>query len=361
SEALLQGTDIFLEYLECVISRKANGQTVTIRDIISGNYLNDLIASATPSQTNAGILQILVELNEKPLNFLAGVEYEFYPYLLLQEGDWVLSEGGDFEQVDADWFYNGSGHSPYWFAGGWPFIEDSGNCLSFCDGWSAGEFGCIEVTVPLLTITDGGFSAQGCTTICLPEGIHCGITVKQDALTDWTTDCSSTRGQDTWITQTCWARSPNPCFQEEGFLSCEDQLNFFNPQPGDLVVDYQCSAKAVKIHLSQWQTFVDELGPIFDYCYPYVDRAFIDEGNESFAFLEELEEIAGKELADLLLEIESDVIDYLIEEVLENSEGLSDEELDVEIFFNIFRDPLIIKVLYGSELFEVYVKYLARQ
>src|SRR5690606_29234042 len=98
SEALLQGTDIFLEYLECVISRKANGQTVTIRDIISGNYLNDLIASATPSQTNAGILQILVELNEKPLNFLANVEYEFYPYLLLQEGDWVLSEGGNFEQ-----------------------------------------------------------------------------------------------------------------------------------------------------------------------------------------------------------------------------------------------------------------------
>src|SRR5690606_23694875 len=98
SEAFLQGTDVFLDYLECAILRKANGDLVTIRDIISGKYLDDLVAEATPSQINAGIFQILVELNEKPLNFLGNVAYEFYPYLLLQEGDWIVSEGGNFEQ-----------------------------------------------------------------------------------------------------------------------------------------------------------------------------------------------------------------------------------------------------------------------
>src|SRR5690606_3588739 len=101
-------------------------------------------------------------------------------YLLLQDGDWVLSEGGNFEKVDADWFYNGNGNSPYWFAGGWPSIYGSGDCVSYCDVGAGEEFGCIEIAVPLLD-TLGLAEAAGCDTICLPTGVHCGITVESDA------------------------------------------------------------------------------------------------------------------------------------------------------------------------------------
>ncbi len=36
----------------------------------------------------------------------------------------------------------------------------------------------------------------------------------------------------------------------------------------EIVEAYECSDKAVKIHISQWQTLYDSIGPIFDFCYP---------------------------------------------------------------------------------------------
>src|SRR5690606_21663051 len=122
-----------LDYQDCVILRKADGSVVTIGDIITGDYLDELIAGATPEQIRAGILQILIEVNENPVTFMAGVLFEFYPYLLLQQGDWVLSEGGNYEKVAADWCYNGNDNSPDWFGGAWPSIHGPGDCVAFCD------------------------------------------------------------------------------------------------------------------------------------------------------------------------------------------------------------------------------------
>ncbi len=268
ANAFKQGPTVYLEYLECEILRKANGDVVTIRDIISGDYANELVANANPSQLGSVFLQTLIGHNENPLVFVAEVEYEFYPYLLLQEGDWILSEDGNFEKVTADWFYNGNGNSPYWFAGGWPSIYGGEDCFSFCDGADIDELEVIKVRVPLLSVEAGGFS-DICEIISLPEGMHCGITVERVDDSGWQGSCPRTRGVDSRITQTCWSRSPNTCLQEEGYLNCEQQLAFFNPEAGDLIVGYDCSDKEISIHLSQWQTVIDEIGPIFDFCFPY--------------------------------------------------------------------------------------------
>src|SRR5690606_27983132 len=206
TNAFAQGYDTYQEYLDCVILRKASGEEVTIRDIVSGDYASDLISNATDEQRTYGFLQILIELNEKPINVVLEALLEFYPYLLLQEGDWILSEGGNFEQVTSDWFFNGNGNSPYWFAGGWPSIYGTANCNRYCDVGGGDAFECIYIQVPSLTIADG-FSNESCDTICLPTGTHCGITVKRDEIADWTGACPQTRGVDSWITQTCWARS----------------------------------------------------------------------------------------------------------------------------------------------------------
>ena len=109
--AYAQGQNVFEEYLNCVILRKADGTEVTIGDIVSGDYMDDLISNATPQQLGYGFLQALIELNEKPINVIVDVALNFYPYLLLQKGDWILSEGGNFEKVDDDWFYNGNGQA----------------------------------------------------------------------------------------------------------------------------------------------------------------------------------------------------------------------------------------------------------
>src|SRR5690606_9002623 len=261
TNAFAQGFDTYQEYLDCVILRKANGvDSVTIRDIVSGDYASDLINNATDEQRTYGFLQILIELNEKPINVVLEALLEFYPYLLLQEGDWILSEGGNFEQVTSDWFFNGNGNSPYWFAGGWPSIYGTGDCVRFCDVGAESEFGCIEIQVPVLTID--GFSADSCDTICLPTGTHCGITIKTDEIADWTGSCPQTRGVDSWITQTCWALTPNLCAEQ---VECGVP---FVAEEGSIVIDYSCTDKAVKAHISQWQTLYDTIPPIFDFCYP---------------------------------------------------------------------------------------------
>jgi len=126
-----------------------------------------------------------------------------------------------------------------------------------------------------------GFNPQLCDTICLPTGVHCGITIKRDALADpdgqaWTGACPQTRGVDSWITQTCWAETPNWC--DPLFFDYAEQcgdfpipvrarINLLEGTP-EIVQAYECTDKAVKIHISQWQTLVDTIGPIFDFCYP---------------------------------------------------------------------------------------------
>src|SRR5690606_6355892 len=212
--AWAQGVAVWEDYLDCVLLRKANGTVVTIEDLITGKYALDLLASTTNEQKLYGFLQLLIELNENPITSLAGVLYDFYPYLLLEQGDWVLSEGGNFEQVDADWFYSGNGIAPYWFAGGWPYIYGTGDCRSYCDIGADDTFDCIHIQLPPLTIEEGitppvSEGELECSVVCLPTGIHCGITVKKEEIPDWTGACPQTRGVDSWITQTCWAVSPN--------------------------------------------------------------------------------------------------------------------------------------------------------
>src|SRR5690606_21584219 len=129
TNAIGQGPELYDKYLDCVILLKANGRdSVTIRDIVSGDYMAALLAAATAEQKLYGFLAALIQGNESPVVF--GAETEFYPYLLLQEGNWVLSEGGNYERVDSDWFFNGNipanpsgktgGNNPFWFAGAWP-------------------------------------------------------------------------------------------------------------------------------------------------------------------------------------------------------------------------------------------------
>ena len=263
--AAFQGPDVFEEYMNCVILKKADGTEVTIEDIVSGSYITNLLASASDDQKLYGFLQLLFEFNEKPINIIVeGLVLEYFPYLLLQEGDWILSEGGNFEQVDSEWFYNGNGNSPFWFAGGWPSIYGTGDCISYCDVGTGDKFDCVEIQVPFPTIADG-LASDSCTIICLKTGVHCGITFEQDAIADWTGSCPKTRGVDSWITQTCWASTENSC-ADDVEIPCEELRADLNPD--DVVIGYECTDKAVKVHVSQWQTLFDTIGPIFDFCYP---------------------------------------------------------------------------------------------
>src|SRR5690606_27469435 len=249
--------------LECVIVKKANGANVTIGDIVSGDYLKALFATTTSEPKLYGFLQVLIELNENPVTVVLGALIEFFPYVLLELGDWVLSEDGNYEQVTSDWFFNGHGNSPFWFAGGWPSIYGSGDCVSYCDGGAGDDFACISVRVPVLTIADG-LASDTCREICLNDAVHCGLTIVEDEIADWTGSCPQTRGVDTWITQTCWAATPNGCVED----ALETPCDFYVAEDTSIVIDYSCNDKATKIHISQWQTLFDTIGPIFDYCYP---------------------------------------------------------------------------------------------
>ncbi|MBY5956811.1 T9SS type A sorting domain-containing protein [Membranicola marinus] len=256
------------EYLGCVILRQSDGSEVTIGDLVKGLYMDNLLAGMSPAQRGYGFLQSIIDGNETPETVSTGMgSFTFYPYLLLQSGDQVLSEDGGFEQVDADWFYSGHGNSPYWFSGGWPSIYGNGDCVSYCDvgvGPQDAWGGCILIQVP--SLSSEGFSTSECDTICLPSaghevnltagGIHCGIAIERDVTAGWQGDCPQTRGVDTKITQTCWAETPNFCAGD----GTADEL--------DLVASYDSTSKRIEIALSQWQTLIDTLGPIFEFCYP---------------------------------------------------------------------------------------------
>src|SRR5690606_18907806 len=245
-----QGPEALAAYENVVILRKANGDNVTIGDIVSGDYMDGLIASATDQQKTYGFLQALIEFNQDPVQVILSTIFEFHPYLLLEIGDQVLSEGGFYEEVTDEWFFNGTGHNPYWFAGSWPSIYGSGHNIGYHDGGNPHDLSCIMITVPSIN-PETGLNPEVCDTICLTaSGPHCGITFHREELTGWDDSCPPTRGTDTKITQTCWAVTSSNCVpQAQG-------------GDNDLVVDYDSTAKKIEIVLSEWQTLIDTIGPI---------------------------------------------------------------------------------------------------
>src|SRR5690606_38282430 len=135
-----------------------------------------------------------------------------------------------------------------------------------------------------------------CDTICLPTGTHCGITIKQDEIADWTGSCPQTRGVDSWVTQTCWAATPNGCAPDGAEPPCEGYV----AADTSIVVDYSCTDKATKIHISQWQTLFDTIGPIFDYCYPVSQTPlFLGEPNGEEINVELIAALLGYTLSEL--------------------------------------------------------------
>lgn len=251
-----QGELVFRKYLECVILRKNDGTEVTIGDIVSGRYMRNLTGTTSSQQLGYGFLQSLIDGHDNPVNItLPGVAYNYYPYLLLESGDLILSEGGTFAKVDRNWFYNGHGNNPYWFSGGWPSIYANGQCVSYCDGGSHADFDCILIKIPSLgSVT--GTGPESCDTICLTDVSDlCGITIEREEQPAWTGECPKTRGLTTRIVQTCWTDRPNSCAED---LTAEEI---------DLVASYDSTGKNIEITLSQWQTLIDTMGPIFDFCY----------------------------------------------------------------------------------------------
>src|SRR5690606_39843292 len=70
-----QGPEALAAYENVVILRKANGDNVTIGDIVSGDYMDGLIASATDQQKTYGFLQALIEFNQDPVQVIRSEEH----------------------------------------------------------------------------------------------------------------------------------------------------------------------------------------------------------------------------------------------------------------------------------------------
>src|SRR5690606_39064937 len=189
---------------------------------------------------------------------LYGGSLTFFPYLLLEEVDWVLSGEGYFEQVTSDWYYNGHGAAPFWFAGGWPFITGSGGALWYSDGHPEGATGCaVRVLVPALE--EGG---EGCVEICLDDldgNAHCGISIDYED-TVWSGSCPQTHGRDITVSQRCWGTTVNECVSDS-WIQTEGGEGF-------VVVEENITGKMRTFTLSQWRNVFDTIGPIFDFYYP---------------------------------------------------------------------------------------------
>src|SRR5699024_2488504 len=138
--ACRQGQSKYDSYLKYVIMKNPDGTVVTIRDIISGDYMfhpvTGVIERATTTQLGYGILNQIYEgvtglidaITIGGWSSCAPSNYVFYNYLFPVIGSQILSENGTYETVTEEWFYNGTGNSPYWFSGGWPSIYGSGDC-----------------------------------------------------------------------------------------------------------------------------------------------------------------------------------------------------------------------------------------
>ena len=258
--AQAQTANVMNEYLNSVIVLKTGGREVTIGDIVSGHYMDDLIANARTEQLAYGFLHAIYKLGQDPISILGG-KFSFFPYLLLEEGDRVLSESGQYEKVTSDWFYTGHGNAPFWFSGGWPLISGDGDCVWYSDGdGNRRTRNCgIQILLPGLES-----DTADCVVLCLDDIIdnpHCGIHINyQEDLSEWSGHCPQARGRDIIVKQTCWGQTENECVS--------DEYQVTNGGDGFVVVNEKISHKIRSFHLSQWQTLIDTIGPIFDFCYP---------------------------------------------------------------------------------------------
>ncbi len=256
------------KYLNCVILKKANGDSYTIKDILNGSYYNDLIAGLSPSQT---LYQHRID-DYSPVS-IPSTSYNYRPIILLERGDEILSENGYYLEVTSDWFYNGHGKTPFWFAGAWPWIYGNGDCVSYCDVASDGLNGCdVVVIVPALEETPGNPELgipENCIILCLEElagKAHCNITISKEEHY-WTNNCPATKGKDIVVKQSCWANGPNapePCewdFYEEAAAADNLAVN-------EELSDFDGSKGTITVVISQWLSLIDTIGPIFDFCYP---------------------------------------------------------------------------------------------
>ncbi|GAA5220502.1 hypothetical protein GCM10025777_11320 [Membranihabitans marinus] len=286
-----QSQDLLNEYLACVILKKNDkAQTeYTIGDIIDGSYIADVLANASSSQLGYGALNIVARLADDWENYLiASIGSGYFPYVFLEKGDRVLSADGYYEEVTDQWFWDGNGNSPYWFAAGWPSIYGSGDCVRYCDVVNGDSDECVEVAVPAIQYDGQGylnFNTELPIYICLDElsgKPHCGINVTSKS-TDWTGSCPQTKGRDVVVTQTCYANGDdlgslpavvNDDFTDEDFfagnLAIQPESDFAHYTTTGGVVEYSSEvvSSKPKYIISQWLTLQDTIGPVFDFCYP---------------------------------------------------------------------------------------------
>src|SRR5690625_1880767 len=108
-----QSSAQYNSYLDFVIMKNPDGSVVRIKDIITNNYISNVIANAAPTQLGYGILNQLYEgatglidaVTIGGLNACSSGTYTFYNYLFPEIGAEVLSENGVYETVTSDWFY----------------------------------------------------------------------------------------------------------------------------------------------------------------------------------------------------------------------------------------------------------------
>src|SRR5690625_2194503 len=273
-----QSQEKYDSYLDFVIMKYPNGDVVTIEDIITGAYFTHptkgVFARATTTQLGYGILNQIYEGATGLIDAItiggwsscSGGTYTFYNYLFPVIGSQVLSENGTYETVTEEWFYNGTGNSPYWFSGGWPSIYGTGDCTSYCSGADVDALDeAVWIQVPSLNISEDDPYQDGeglCDTIRVTSSTGCGLKIERDTK-EWTdllgNGCGLERSAKTVITQSCWADFEAAVCGGEG-------------EVGDtcLVVDYQdneaCCDRVI-ITLNQIQQLIDTIPPIFDFCY----------------------------------------------------------------------------------------------
>ncbi|GAA5220822.1 hypothetical protein GCM10025777_14520 [Membranihabitans marinus] len=288
------------DYLNCVILKKNDKDSTeyTIGDIVDGSYIVDVLAGASTTELGYGALNIVARLADDWENYLiAFATGQYFPYLFLEKGDRVLSADGYYEEVTDEWFWNGNGNSPYWFAAGWPSIYGSGDCVRYCDEAEGATDECIAVCVPVIALDDEGNldfsvgqnnSPDTCVEICLDElagDPHCGISMTSDKA-DWTGTCPKTKGRNVVIKQTCWAtgedlgilRACNEDIRNDGVFGPDFVAGNLAIQPESDFAHYTVDddtdwsddlvSLKPKYIISQWLTLLDTIGPLFDFCYP---------------------------------------------------------------------------------------------
>ncbi|GAA5225311.1 hypothetical protein GCM10025777_59420 [Membranihabitans marinus] len=321
--------DLLEEYLACVILKKNDkAQTeYTIGDIIDGDYIIDVLAGASSTELGYGALNVVARLAEDWENHLIALaSLQYFPYVFLEKGDRVLSADGYYEEVTDQWFWDGNGNSPYWFAAGWPSIYGSGDCVRYCDKADGITDECVKVCVPAIELDDEGNldfsvgqnnSPDTCVEICLDElaGLpHCGITMTSDDA-DWTGTCPKTKGRNIIITQSCWAngevlgelRACNEDLRNNGEFGPDFVAGIYAIQPESVFTHYtidddtdwssELVTEKPKYIISQWLTLIDTVGPIFDFCYP------VDGGREYGICEEELCEIGEWDHDEIVADI----------------------------------------------------------